>query len=97
MNQATDLRSALKAIEEALGSAVEKYRLALGCCALCGDFFEVGDIAVAMFDYESRIQFEHETCPEQAEDYGTVYRNPQQLSDSDESTTLTESGINKLP
>jgi len=87
----------MKAAEEALGNAVEKYRQALGCCAVCGDFFEAGDTAVAMFDSESRIQFEHETCPSNAEDYGTVYRNPQQLSASDESTTLTESGINKLP
>lgn len=80
MDKADKLQRALVAAEEALGRAVERYRLALGCCISCGDFFEPGDLAVAMVDAKGRVEFEHEICPEESEDYGSSYRNDQQNS-----------------
>jgi hypothetical protein len=82
VSKVKELREALKAAEEALGRVVERYRLALGCCAVCGDHFEMGDIAVASVDARSRICFEHELCPEDPEDYGSSYRNDQQIDRS---------------
>jgi len=79
VSKVKELHDALKAAETALGHAVERYRLALGCCALCGDHFEVGDIAIATIDTKSRTCFEHESCPEDPEDYGSSYRNDQQI------------------
>ena len=79
MDRVGELRAALNAAEAALGHAVERYRLALGCCSVCGDHFEIGDIAIAVADAKSRITFEHESCPEETEDYGSSYRNDQQI------------------
>lgn len=79
MGRAGDIHEALEAAEAALGHVVERYRLALGCCISCGDFFAPGMIAIAMVDEKSRIAFEHETCPEETTDYGSVYRNEQQI------------------
>lgn len=78
MGKAEDLDNALEAAERALGHAVERYRVALGCCTTCGDFFEPGDIAIAMVDDHSRIGFEHDKCPQDPTDYGSTYRNDQQ-------------------
>ena len=97
MNRADDLRAAVEKAERSFAAAFEQYRLVLGCCASCGDLFELGMLAVVSVDPKGRVQFEHETCPEDSEDYRSVYRNPQQLDDSNESISLTESGINKLP
>lgn len=79
MGRAQELRSALKASEEALGNVVMRYRLALGCCCTCGDHFVLGEFAVAVVDEEGLIGFEHDQCPEDAEDYRSEYRNPRQL------------------
>jgi len=79
VGKAEHLHEALEAAEKALGHAVERYRLALGCCTVCGAFFGPGDIGVAMVDEKSRIGFEHETCPEDPLDYGSSYRNDQQI------------------
>jgi hypothetical protein len=78
MDRAEDLRVAMEAAERALGGVVERYRLALGCCACCGDRFELGDIAIAGTDNKGRIQFEHEACPDGAVNLRDSYRNPQQ-------------------
>ena len=78
MGRADDVHDALAAAEKALGHAVERYRLALGCCISCGDYFEPGAIAVAMVDNLGRIGFEHDECPKEPTDYGSVYRNDQQ-------------------
>lgn len=75
MGKADDLYKALAAAEAALGHAVERYRLALGCCNACGDFFELGSIAIVVIDEQSRTCFEHETCPAEPVDYGSSYRN----------------------
>lgn len=72
------LHAALDAAESALGHAVERYRLALGCCISCGDFFEPGAVGIAMVDEKGRIGFEHQECPEEPTDYGSSYRNEQQ-------------------
>lgn len=72
------LHDALEAAEQALGSVVEQYRLALGCCASCGDFFETGSAAIAMVDTKGRTCFEHIACPEEAINVRDSYRNPQQ-------------------
>jgi len=79
VGKADKLNAALNAAESALGHAVERYRLALGCCIECGDHFQVGDAAIAMIDLKNRICFEHETCPENPLDYGSSYRNDQQI------------------
>jgi len=76
----------LEAAEKALGSAVERYRLALGCCATCGDLFELGDLAVCGVDSKGRIQFEHELCPDDPSNVRDSYRNPQQIAPSGPST-----------
>ena len=78
MDRAEELRNALASAERAFGHVVERYRLALSCCAVCGDFFKIGDVAIVMIDVQNRIAFEHETCPEETEDYGSSYRNDQQ-------------------
>ena len=72
------MHDALEAAERALGCVVEQYRLALGCCASCGDLFEPGGLAVAMVDVKGRTCFEHEICPEEAVNVRDSYRNPQQ-------------------
>lgn len=79
VGRAGEIHDALEAAEEALGHAVERYRLALGCCLSCGDFFAPGMIAVAMVDEKGRIGFEHDNCPEETTDYGSSYRNEQQI------------------
>jgi len=68
----------MEAAEAALGDAVGRYRRALGCCAACGDLFEIGMLAVVLTDEQGRIQFEHDCCPEDAVDVRDSYRNPQQ-------------------
>ena len=78
MEKVDRLYEALEAAEKALGHAVERYRIALGCCNVCGEFFEPGDVGIAMVDEKSRIGFEHETCPKDPIDYGSSYRNDQQ-------------------
>lgn len=78
MDRADELHEALAAAEDALGHAVERYRIALGCCTTCGDFFEPGAIAIAMIDEKGRIGFDHDKCPEEPTDYGSSYRNEQQ-------------------
>lgn len=70
-----------------MGDVVMRYRLALGCCCSCGDHFEIGVLAVVVVDEEGLIGFEHEECPEDAEDYRSSYRNPQQLDVSGPSYT----------
>ena len=80
MDKAEALHIALHTAEAALGRAVERYRLALGCCRACGDFFEPGALAVAMVDAKGRTEFEHQFCPDGAEDYGSSYRNEQQTN-----------------
>ena len=79
MGKAERLQASLEAAESALGHAVERYRLALGCCASCGEFFEPGMLGVATVDERGRIGFEHESCPEDPTDYGSSYRNEQQI------------------
>ena len=66
MDQADDLRAAMAAAEKAFGGAIERYRRAIGCCARCGDFFEIGELALVMADDAGRIQFEHRSCPDDA-------------------------------
>jgi len=74
MNRAQDLHNALEAAESALGGAVECYRLLLGCCASCGDTFELGELAVAMVDEKGHTCFEHELCPDESSDVRGIYR-----------------------
>ena len=73
-----NLHDALAAAERVLGCVVEQYRLALGCCATCGDFFEPGSAAIAMVDTKGRTSFEHDVCPAEAVNVRDSYRNPQQ-------------------
>jgi len=82
MDRAKLLHEALEAAEQALGNAVERYRLALGCCAACGDLFEYGGLAVCTVDAKGRIQFEHDECPEEPSNVLDSYRNPQQIAPS---------------
>ena len=79
MSSADELKSALSAMEEALGDVIRRYRLALGCCCACGDHFEVGALVVTVVDTENHIAFEHEECPEETEDYRSDYRFNRQL------------------
>ncbi|MGE3483281.1 MAG: hypothetical protein AB7L09_00775 [Nitrospira sp.] len=79
MDKAQELRNALRAAEEVLGNTVRKYRLALGCCCSCGDYFEIGELVVVVGDEDGMTGFEHDTCPIEAQDYRSSYRNPQQL------------------
>ena len=79
MEKVDRLYEALEIAEKALGHAVERYRAALGCCSVCGEFFVPGDVGIAMVDEKNRIGFEHETCPLNPVDYGSSYRNDQQL------------------
>jgi len=78
VGKAEELNFALEAAERSLGRVVERYRLALGCCALCGDFFELGSLAVVAADAANRVCFEHEECPPDPTNYREAYRNPQQ-------------------
>jgi len=79
VDRAENLHKALAAAEEALGNAVERYRVALGCCTECGDFFESGELGVAIIDEVGRIGFEHESCPADSTDYGSSYRNARHI------------------
>jgi|3_EtaG_2_1085321.scaffolds.fasta_scaffold15094_4 hypothetical protein len=78
MGRAQQLYDALEAAERVLGDAVNQYRLALGCCATCGDFFEIGTLAIVMVDDKGRTCFEHEECPEEPVNFREDYRNPNQ-------------------
>jgi hypothetical protein len=78
MDKVDKLYDALKVAEEALGDAVNYYRSMLGCCASCGDLFEVGSLAIVMVDDEGRTCFEHENCSEDSIDVRDSYRNSRQ-------------------